>query len=103
MESNNKERALVHNEAEKRYEMTVDGDMAVVEYILEPGDVIILTHTFVPPKHEGKGVGSALVRGVLEHIKGRGLQVVPQCDFIAQYIYRHPEWEELVLKKIPAK
>lgn len=29
--------------------------------------------------------------------------MIPQCPFIAQYIRRHPEWVDVVLKEIPAK
>lgn len=94
-----KKRTLIHNTAEKRYEFDIDGDKAIVEYSLQPG-VMILSHTYVPQKHEGKGIGSELIRAVLEDIKEQGLQIVPQCQFIAQYIYRHPEWEELVLKEV---
>lgn len=91
---------LIDNVIEQRYEMDVDGDKAVVEYTKQPG-VIVLTHTFVPERLEGQGIGKQLVQAVLEDAKSKGLQVVPQCSFIAQYIYRHPEWEEVVQKEVP--
>ena len=31
------------------------------------------------------------------------LPMIPQCPFVAQYIYRHPEWADVVLKEVPAK
>ena len=93
---------LHHDEVEKRYEFDVEGDKAVVEYSLEEG-VITLSHTYVPGKFEGRGIGSELVKAVLDDIRTRKLQVVPQCSFIAQYIYRHPEYEDLVLKEVHAK
>lgn len=93
---------IIDNVVEQRYETDIEGDKAIVEYIKQP-DVIILTHTYVPPKHEGKGIASKLTRAVLEDVRSKGLQVVPQCDFTAKYILRHPEWEELVIRKTQAK
>lgn len=89
---------LIDNSAEERYEFDLEGDTAVIEYNKQPG-CIVLTHTYVPARHEGRGIGKELVGAVLEDVRGKGLQVVPQCSFVAQYIYRHPEWEEIVLKE----
>lgn len=91
--------SLLDNVIEQRYEFDIDGGKAVIEYAKEP-DVIVLIHTHVPSKAEGKGIGSELVRAVLEDIREQGLQVVPQCSFVAHYILRHPEWEEILYKEV---
>lgn len=97
-----KRHKLVHNTAGKRYEFDLGDDMALVEYIETP-DFMVLTHTIVPVRYEGQGIGSELVRDVLEDIRARGKQIVPQCQFIAAYIYRHPEWEDMVVKEVSAR
>lgn len=97
-----KKHKLVHNTAEKRYEFDLGDDMALVEYIETP-DFMVLTHTEVPARYEGQGIGSELVRSVLEDVRARNKQIIPQCPFIAAYIYRHPEWEDVVLKEVPAR
>lgn len=89
---------LVDNTAEARYEFDLDGDTALIDYIRRPGS-IALTHTYVPERYEGRGIGKELVEAVLIDIRGKGLTVVPMCSFVAQYIVRHPEWEELVSKE----
>lgn len=91
----NEERIVEHNAAERRYELDLKGDKAVLEYVELPG-VLVLTHTGVPGRYEGRGIGSELVRGALEDIRDRGLRVVPQCRFVERWIRRHPEWEEIV-------
>ena len=83
---------LVDNAAEKRYELDLGDGMALAEYVLGRG-LIVLTHTEVPPKYEGRGIGKELVQG----IRRKKLKVVPQCPFVATYIRRHPEWMDLVL------
>ena len=91
---------LIDNEARKQYEIHVDNYIPRIEYIKAKGDKIYLTHTEVPPQLEGKGIGNALVKQVLEDIKIKGLTLMPLCPFVAMYIKRHPEWKSLVLKGI---
>lgn len=55
-----------------------------------------MVHTDVDPKWEGHGAGSALVQGALDDVRARGLKVRPVCPFVAAYIRRHPDYEEIV-------
>jgi len=80
-----KRHTLTDNTALRRYEFDLGGDKAVIEYILGPG-YRILTHTEVPPKFEGQGIGRELVAAALEDLRDKKLQVIPQCSFVAQYI-----------------
>ena len=79
---------MIDNAAEKRYELDLGDGMALAEYVLGHG-LIVLTHTEVPPKYEGRGIGKELVQGVLEDIRKKEIKVVPQCPFVAAYIRRH--------------
>lgn len=78
-----------------RFELIEDRHLAFAEYALD-GDVITFTHTVVPPSMRGGGVGSRLVSGALAQVRARGLRVVAQCSFVAAYIARHPEWQDLL-------
>lgn len=90
---------LRHNAAARRYELPLEGDdVAVVDYLPRDG-YLILTHVGVPPQYEGRGIGSRLVREVLEEIQRQGLRIVPQCPFVEVYIRRHPEWEGCLMKR----
>jgi predicted GNAT family acetyltransferase len=72
-----------------------DGSFAIADYVLRPGK-ILFTHTEVPPEHEGKGIGSALIRSALDAARERGLQVVPICPFFAAYMQKHAEMQDLL-------
>ena len=86
------------NADELRYELEEDGEVrGFIQYRPDDG-VITLVHTDVDPKWEGHGVGSALVQGTLDDLRARGLKVRPLCPFVAAYIRRHPEYEEIVQK-----
>jgi len=90
---------LIDNEAAKRYEFHIDGQIPHIEYIKAKGK-IFLTHTEVPKVLEGKGIGSSIIKAALEDIKAKDLILVPLCPFVAGYIKKNPEWKELVLKGI---
>ncbi len=60
------------------------------------GDTRVLLHTEVLPDAEGKGVGSHLVRGAFELVRDRGQRVRVVCPFIASYLERHPEEQDVV-------
>ena len=50
----------------------------------------------VPDAFAGKGVGSALAKAALGYAREHGRKVKPICPFIAGYINKHPEWQDLV-------
>ncbi len=87
---------VTDNKPLNRFEMDVGGTAAVVEYVREPNR-IILVHTEVPAALAGQGVGSRLAKAVLDRLRAEGTKVVPKCEFIAAYIERHPEYNDLVV------
>ena len=83
------------NKDRHRLELAVDGHTAFSQYKLAPGTITFL-HTEVPKELEGQGIGSRLARGALETARARGLKVVAKCPFIAAYIRKHPEFQDLL-------
>jgi predicted GNAT family acetyltransferase len=83
-----------------RYEAYAGDVLAgFAQYTVE-GGTVVLTHTEVDPRFEGEGVGSTLIRDALDDIRRQGLEVVPQCPFVAAYIEKHPdEYGELVARR----
>ncbi len=80
-----------------RYEAHIDGELAgVLEYKVARGRIALI-HTEVPPVHEGRGVGSALVRFALDDARRRELRVIPTCPYVQDYLKRHPEAEDIVV------
>jgi predicted GNAT family acetyltransferase len=59
-------------------------------------DLVIFTHTAVEDDFAGRGVGGSLARAALDAAREQGLRVRPDCPFIAEWISRHPEYEDLV-------
>ncbi len=77
--------------ARDRYEAHLDGELAgVLEYKVKRGRIALI-HTEVLPVHEGRGVGSALVRFALDDARRRELRVIATCPYVKDYLTRHPE------------
>lgn len=91
--------APVHdNPAESRFELPLpDGDMAFTVYRRREGGVLAIIHVEVPRAYEGRGVGSAVMAGVLDRVRADGGKVVPVCSFAAAYMRRHPEVQDLLV------
>jgi len=58
------------NTQRHRFELNADGHIAVSEY-KRAGGAITIMHTEVPKELSGKGIGSQLVRGLLEIARAR--------------------------------
>ncbi|MEV4386964.1 GNAT family N-acetyltransferase [Micromonospora sp. NPDC049580] len=87
------------NPAKNRFEILVDDALAGFTAYLPRGEVLVFTHTEVDSGFQGKGVGSALIRGALDQVRARGGRVVPQCPFVAAFIDKHPEYADLVAEQ----
>lgn len=87
---------VTHNRHHHRFEMKTGGKLAIVDYQNVDDETLALTHTEVDPSQEGQGVGSELVKGVLEYVERNNLKIVPLCPFVAVYIKRHPDWNRVV-------
>ena len=94
-----KDYTLVDNIEAKQFQFDLGDAIAKIEYI-KAKEKIYLTHTEVPSSYEGKGIGSALIKQTLEHIKAQDWTLIPLCPFVALYLKRHPEWKALVMKGI---
>jgi uncharacterized protein len=86
-----------------RYEIRLDGDLAGFAVYHRRGGRIYLVHTEIDPRFEGKGLGSALAKGVLQAERAVGEPVVPLCPFMRSYIDRHPDQADLVDQEMLAR
>lgn len=78
-----------------RFEAEVDGGLAVLDYRREDGR-LILDHTEVPERLEGRGIGGALARAALDAARSEGLRVTIHCAFVRSWLRRHPEYHDLL-------
>jgi hypothetical protein len=83
------------NTSLSRFELEAEGHIAFSNYKRD-GGVIAILHTEVPKELNGRGIGSALARGVLDRIRAEGLHAKVLCPFVKAYIDKHPEYADLL-------
>lgn len=89
-------RAIRHNESAHRFEWTEDGHLCVLDYVLDDA-VASFTHTLVPAAVGGRGIAADLVRFGLDTARTHGWQVRPVCSYVAAFVRRHPEYQDLAI------
>lgn len=86
-----------HHTAANRFEVEIDGNRALAEYARQ-GQIVTMTHTFVPPELRGRGLAEKLVVAALEWARAERLHVVPACSYVAKFLERHPEYRDLTTR-----
>jgi len=88
------------NSAASRYELETNGATAFVTYRVS-NSAVTLVHTEVPKALEGHGVGSALIKSVLDLLRSQNRKLVVICPFVAAYIRKHREYESMLAAPLP--
>jgi uncharacterized protein len=86
---------VINNKDARRFEVSLNGKVAMIQYLLT-NHLIVFTHTEVPSEFEGMGIAGKMAKTALDYAREAGIQVQPLCPFIAAYIRRHPEYQDLV-------
>ncbi len=86
---------IVDNASLRRFETVVDGQLCVLDY-RQRGDTLLLDHAGVPGAVGGRGIAAALTQHALDSARHRGMDVVPNCSYVAAWIRRHPAYANLV-------
>lgn len=89
--------SVSHNPAASRFEAVIGGGLGVCAYRLQDG-VLWLTHTEVPPQSQGQGHAAALVQAALDWARAQGHRVRPLCSYVATYMRRHPDTQDLIAR-----
>ena len=87
---------VTNNSGKQLYELATGGEIAIAAYETR-GDAVVFTHTLVPPALEGRGVGSRLIQGALDDVRRQGGHVIAECGFVAAYLQRHPDQQDLMV------
>jgi predicted GNAT family acetyltransferase len=88
---------VINNTEQQQFEVHTEGALAVLQYRFHD-NLIWLMHTEVPEKLEGKGIASALAHHGLEWAKENHKKVKVICPFVAAYLKRHPEYNDIVVR-----
>jgi predicted GNAT family acetyltransferase len=87
--------SVKHNRDDQQFEADVTGGTALIAYN-EDGGVITFLHTEVPEEAAGQGVAKALAVEALQYARDNKLRVVPECEYVASYVKKHREYDDIV-------
>lgn len=91
------EPTLVDDPAARRFRLVSgDEELGYIDYDPIGERTRLLKHTEVDPKHEGKGYGGRLVKGFLDDLRARGMNVIPICPYAMACLKRHREYVDVV-------
>jgi uncharacterized protein len=77
------------------YIMDGDEELGEMEITIN-GDEMVVHHTEVSPKAEGKGLAKKLLAAMTDYARKNALQVIPLCPFVNAQFRRHPqEYQDL--------
>ena len=88
---------VTDNEAGSRFDIHVGDRLGGLAAYRTVGGTITFTHTEIKSEFEGQGLGGTLAKAALDSARDAGLTVVAQCPFIAEWIRRHPDYQDLLL------
>jgi uncharacterized protein len=90
--------AVLTNDATAgRYRLMRDGaEVGFAEYDRIGEHSILIKHTEIAPEFEGQGLGSQLVRGLLEDVRRQGKTVIPICSYALGFIRKHRDYIDVV-------
>jgi len=81
--------AVIDNLEAGRFEVTVDGEIAFLDYQRTP-QALVLVHTEVPPPLQGRHLADALAKAAIDRGHAEGLAIVAVCPFVKAYLRKHP-------------
>ncbi len=81
----------------ERYVADVGGDVAAFTvYHLRHEHLYFFPHTVVNDGYTGRGLAKQLVRYALDDVRAKGGKIVPLCPYVASFLAKNPEYDDLV-------
>jgi len=78
---------ISHDARALKFTTMVDGSRGELDYTLN-GNVMVITHTRVPPAIRGRGVAAELMAAALHAAQASGWSVKPACSYAVAYMAR---------------
>ena len=83
--------SVLKNKELNRFEIYSDGELAGFAEFKIKNQMISYTHTEIDTRFGGQGLGSQLIKEVLDEALEQSLEVAPYCSFVSAYIKKNSE------------
>lgn len=82
--------------ARNRFVILVDGAEAGFAAYARIDGRLVFDHTRIQDAYAGQGLGGILLRRSMDQVRAQGVRVVPICEFLAGWLDKHPDYQDLV-------
>ena len=89
---------IQHQDGAKKGKFYTEDGLAEIVYNWFQEKAIIIEHTEVSPKLEGKGVGKQLVKTAVEYARTNNIKIIPLCPFAKSVFDRLKDWQDVLVK-----
>ena len=79
---------ISHLKEAGRFEISVEGHTAFVEYVVKDGALVVI-HTYVPKPIKGRGIASDLMKEAYEYADKEGLGCKATCSYALAWLEKH--------------
>lgn len=81
------------NDQLHRYELRVNGELAVyTQFVDRPGHIDFI-RTETAERFKGRGLAKILAHFALDDVIAAGKRIIPHCPYIASYLRKHEGYE----------
>jgi uncharacterized protein len=87
--------------ADGKYTIAVDGQTVGLAAFADCGNQRVFYHTEVDEQFGGRGLASIVIGEGLAASRADGKRVVPVCPTVADFIKKHPEFNDIADKATP--
>jgi uncharacterized protein len=92
-----------HAPERTRYEILVEGRIAGFTQYHSLEGALVFDHTVIKDQYAGRGLASTLARGALDDVRAQQRRIVPLCEYIAGWLERNPDYDDLVDRDLLAR
>ena len=69
---------------------------AKMTFVFAGDDKIIIDHTEVKPRNEGKGFGKKMLTKAVEYAREKRIKIIPLCSFAKSVFDKVPEFRDVL-------
>ena len=85
------------NDKNGYFYIEVDGKVeAKMTFVFAGDDKIIIDHTEVNPRNNGKGYGKMMVAKAVEFARAKKIKIIPLCPFAKSVINKIPQFQDIL-------
>ena len=77
--------------------MSFNGQMVYAD-VRRDKDVLYIDYVYAPPELRGKGAAGQFMTQLMAIVRAEQLTAVPICGYAANWLQRHQEYTDLILK-----